>query len=162
MFHTADIADAWPDRIAVCELAFISFAKRGAFHGPIHTVQVFEDNVLVKAGIEGAPAGSVLVVDGGGSHRCALLGGNLAALAASRGLTGIIINGCVRDSHELAQIDIGILAIGRSPVKSRKTGSGQVNVALCFGGVTWNPGQFVYADQDGVILTAQAFGGALS
>ncbi|MGI9049935.1 MAG: ribonuclease E activity regulator RraA [Rubrobacteraceae bacterium] len=126
-----------------------------SFSGPISTVKVYEDNVLVRRALEEVPADNVLVVDGGGSKRCALLGDKLASIAASRDLAGIIVNGCVRDSKELASIGIGILALATHPKKSGKTGDGERDVPVKFGGVTWTPGRYVYADEDGVVLAAE-------
>jgi regulator of ribonuclease activity A len=122
------------------------------FDGPISTVRVHEDNVLVREALEDLAPGSVLVVDGGGSRRCALLGDKLPSIAASRGLAGIIMNGCVRDSRELAGIEVGVLALATSPLRSRKQGKGQRDVPVRFGGLTWAPGQYAYADEDGVVV----------
>jgi len=95
----------------------------------------------------------VLVVDGGGSKNCALMGDNLGVIAESRGLAGVIINGCVRDSAELALLDVGILALGTNPLKSKKGGKGEVNHVLSFLGIKWRPGDYVYADEDGVVVS---------
>ena len=122
------------------------------FDGPISTVRVHEDNVLVREALEDLAPGSVLVVDGGGSRRCALLGDKLPSIAASRGLAGIIMNGCVRDSRELAGIEVGVLALATSPLRGRKQGKGQRDVPVRFGGLTWAPGQYAYADEDGVVV----------
>jgi len=134
---------------------FTPYGSAEAFSGKISTVKVHEDNVLVREALEDVPAGTVLVVDGGGSKRCALLGDRLAAIAATRNLAGIIINGCVRDSKELADIDVGILALATHPLKSNKKGEGERDVPVEFGGVTWTPGHHVYADEDGVLLAAE-------
>lgn len=153
---TTDLCDQFPDRVEVCEPIFTSYGSAGEFHGRISTVKVHEDNVLVKEALEDVARGTVLVVDGGGSKRCALLGDRLASIAASRGLAGIIINGCVRDSEELARIDVGILALATHPLKSAKAGFGARETTVRFGGVAWTPGHHVYADPDGVILSATA------
>ncbi len=153
---TTDICDDFPESVEVCEPIFTSYGSASEFHGPISTVKVHEDNVLVKQALEDVARGTVLVVDGGGSKRCALLGDRLASIAASRSLAGIIINGCVRDSEELARIDVSILALATHPLKSAKAGFGERDVAVRFGGVAWTPGHHVYADQDGVILSATA------
>jgi regulator of ribonuclease activity A len=120
---TADLCNAFPEKTEVCETPFLSYGPVRAFSGPVHTVEVHEDNVLVREALEDLPPGSVLVVDGGASRRCALLGDKLAATAASRGLAGVIVNGCVRDSRDLAGIEVGILAPGTNPRRSRKEGS---------------------------------------
>lgn len=154
-FKTADLCDEFPNQLAVCEPIFRSFGKMSRFSGPISTVKVHEDNVLVREALETLPPGTVLVVDGGGSKRCALLGGKLAAIAVERGLGGIIINGCVRDSGELSETGIGVLALAAHPLRSGKRGEGEVDVPVEFGGVVWTPGHYVYADEDGVVASAK-------
>ncbi|MBX6353960.1 MAG: ribonuclease E activity regulator RraA [Thermoflavifilum sp.] len=149
---TADLCDAYLEELQVCAEGFASYGGRRAFCGPIETVRVFEDNVLVKQALETAPPGSVVVVDGGGSRRCALVGGNLAAIAARRGLAGIIVYGCIRDAAEIRNLPLGVLALGTCPVKSRKDGVGSRGEALHFGGVVWRPGAWAYADDDGVVV----------
>jgi regulator of ribonuclease activity A len=153
VIKTADLCDSFPETVQVCEPMFTSYGSVTGFDGPISTVRVYEDNVLVREALEDLAPGSVLVVDGGGSRRCALLGDLLASIAASRGLAGIIINGCVRDSRELAGIEVGVLALATSPLRSRKQGEGQRDVPVRFGGLAWAPGQYVYADEDGVVVT---------
>ncbi|MDQ3386999.1 MAG: ribonuclease E activity regulator RraA [Actinomycetota bacterium] len=134
---------------------FTSYGSVERFSGTISTVKVHEDNVLVREALEDLDPGTVLVVGGGGSKRCALLGDKLASIAASRGLAGIIVNGCVRDSKELAQIEVGVLALTTHPFKSKKDGEGARDVSVEFGGVTWTPGHYVYADEDGVVLAEE-------
>jgi len=153
VIKTADLCDSFPETVQVCKPMFTSYGSVTGFDGPISTVRVYEDNVLVREALEDLAPGSVLVVDGGGSRRCALLGDLLASIAASRGLAGIIINGCVRDSRELAGIEVGVLALATSPLRSRKQGEGQRDVPARFGGLAWVPGQYVYADEDGVVVT---------
>lgn len=153
--NTADICDEFPERVSVCQPLFTSYGAVKRFSGPISTVRVHEDNVLVRRALEDVPAGTVLVVDGGGSMRCALLGDKLASIAASRGLAGIVVNGCVRDSRELASIGVGVLAVATHPLKSNKEGAGERDVPVEFGGVTWTPGHYLYADEDGTILAAE-------
>ncbi|MGM7684408.1 ribonuclease E activity regulator RraA [Cytobacillus sp. Hm23] len=152
---TADLCDEFGAELLICQTEFRSFGKKHMFSGPIATVEVFEDNVLVREALETVPEGSVLVVDGAGSRNCALLGDRLGGIAMSRNLSGIIINGCVRDSAELATLNIGILAIGTHPLKSKKQGKGKRNERLHFGGIDWKPGYFVYADEDGVVVSLQ-------
>ncbi len=154
-FKTTDLCDEFPERVSICEPMFTPYGSVEVFSGRISTVKVHEDNVLVREALEDVPAGTVLVVDGGGSKRCALLGDRLASIAATRNLAGIIINGCVRDSKELADIDVGILALATHPLKSNKRGEGERDVPVKFGGVTWTPGHHVYADEDGVVLAAE-------
>lgn len=151
---TTDICDRFPEEVEVCAPVFTSYGAVGSFSGPISTVEVYEDNVLVLEALEDLEPGSVLVVDGGGSKRCALLGDRLASIAASRGLAGIIINGCVRDSRDLAGINVGVLALATHPRRSGKEGEGRRDVPVEFGGVRWTPGHHVYADEDGVVLAS--------
>ncbi|CAN5843452.1 ribonuclease E activity regulator RraA [soil metagenome] len=151
-FQTTDICDEFPDSVSVCAPIFTSYGAASSFHGPISTVRVYEDNVLVRQALEDLLPGTVLVVDGGGSHRCALLGGKLASIAASRDLAGIIINGCVRDTGELAMIGVAVLALAAHPRRSNKEGAGERDVPVEFGGVTWTPGHYLYADEDGIVL----------
>jgi regulator of ribonuclease activity A len=152
---TADICDRFTESVEVCEPMFTSYGSVDGFDGWISTVKVYEDNVLVREALEDLAPGSVLVVDGGGSRRCALLGDKLASIAASRGLAGIVINGCVRDSRELTDIQVGILALASHPLRSKKEGEGERDVPVEFGGDTWTPGHYVYADNDGIVLTAE-------
>lgn len=154
-FQTTDICDEFPDSVSICEPMFASYGAVSSFHGPIATVRVHEDNVLVREALEDLPGGTVLVVDGGGSKRCALLGDKLASIAANRGLAGIIVNGCIRDSREISEIEVGVLALATHPLKSRKNGEGERDVPVTFGGVTWTPEHYAYADEDGIALTAE-------
>lgn len=154
-YKTTDLCDAFEDEVSVCSPIFRSFGGKKMFHGVITTVQVYEDNTLVRQAIETVPAGSVIVVDGGASTRTALLGDNLAALALERGIAGFVIYGGVRDAAELAQMDIGVKALHAVPRKSKKEGKGQRDIPLQFGGVQWIPGHWVYADEDGIIVSAK-------
>ncbi|CAN5675517.1 MAG: ribonuclease E activity regulator RraA [Actinomycetota bacterium] len=153
-FKTTDLCDESPEKLAICEPIFHSFGKRRRFSGRISTVKVHEDNVLVGNALEYLPPGAVLVVDGGGSKKCALLGDKLARIAVERNLGGIVINGCVRDSAELAEMDIGILALAAHPRRSEKKGEGEANVPVVFGGVVWAPGHYLYADEDGIVVSS--------
>ncbi|MCS1351843.1 ribonuclease E activity regulator RraA [Mechercharimyces sp. CAU 1602] len=150
--QTADLCDQFASEISVAESILHFYGAKRSFQGKIATVKVYEDNVLVKKAVQNLPPNTVLVVDGGASKRCALLGDRVADLALQSGLAGIIIHGCVRDSAQLAQMDLGILALGTSPLKSKKTGKGEDGVPLSFAGITWHPGHYVYADQDGMIV----------
>ena len=154
-FYTADLCDANEDSVRTTEPVFSIFGGRVTFGGPIRTLRVFEDNSLVKETLSSAGDGAVLVVDGGASVRCALLGGNLAELAASNGWAGLVINGCIRDAHEINACDIGVRALATCPRKSEKRGQGEEGVELEFAGVHFRPGEFVYCDQDGVIVAAK-------
>jgi regulator of ribonuclease activity A len=148
---TADVLDEYGDRAAVCLLKLRSFG-RAAFSGRIATVRSFEDNVLLRACLEKPGEGRVLVVDGGGSDRCALLGDRIAALAVENGWEGIVVHGCVRDSRALDALALGVKALGTNPRPRRKEGSGEVGVPLELGGVVFRPGAMLYADEDGVVV----------
>ena len=152
-FKTADLSDQYGEEIQICEFSFLRFGGMSRFMGPINTVRVFEDNIKVREALEDIEPGSVLVVDGGGSLKCALLGDQLAALAVSRGIAGVIINGAVRDVAELRGTDLGVLAIGSNPKKSKKNGVGERGVPLFFGGVHWRTRDYVYVDDDGVVIS---------
>ena len=127
-----------------------------AFHGPVSTVKCFEDNTLVKAAVDSPGAGRVLVVDGGASLRRALVGGNLAASAARNGWAGIVVNGCVRDVAELNAAQVGIRALGLVPLPTQKRGTGQSGVAVQVQGVWVRPGDWLYADADGIVVSDRA------
>jgi regulator of ribonuclease activity A len=141
---TADLSDAYSDELAYLGLAFRDFGKRLAFSGPIVTLDTFEDNGALRE-----------LLDGHGSARCALLGGNLGELAEANGWAGIVINGFVRDTLELAEVDVGIKALGTHPKKSLKRGVGSINVPLRIDGVNIYPGAWLYADADGVLIAPQ-------
>ncbi|RBW69055.1 ribonuclease E activity regulator RraA [Bacillus taeanensis] len=150
---TADLCDEFHEELQICTLSFQSYGKKKTFSGPIATVKVKDDNILVREAISSISKGAVLVVDGEGSKNCALLGDRLAAIALKRELAGIIIYGCVRDSAELAKLDLGILAIDTMPLKSKKEGKGERDSILQFGSVEWKPRNYVYADEDGVVIS---------
>ncbi|MBA2691519.1 MAG: ribonuclease E activity regulator RraA [Rubrobacter sp.] len=152
---TADLCDEFSEKISVCEPILHSFGKKRRFSGPVSTVKVHEDNVLVREALENLPPGTVLVVDGSGSKKCALLGDKLARIAVERNLGGIVMNGCVRDTAELAEMDIGILALAAHPRRSEKRGEGEADIPVAFGGIVWKPGHYVYADEDGVVISAE-------
>lgn len=152
---TADLCDRFGDDIDIPEPGLRSFGARQRFGGPITTVVVFEDNVLVREALAEPGQGRVLVVDGGASDRRALVGDQLATLAAENGWAGIVVNGCIRDSAEIAHIDIGLFALGTCPLASEKNGEGRRNEMLRFAGVSFSPGHYLYADEDGVIVAPQ-------
>ena len=134
------------------------FGGRKRFHGQVKTLVTYEDNTKLRAAVEQPGAGRVLVVDGGGSMNCALFGGNLAKLAADNSWAGVIIHGCVRDCAELAAEAVGIKALAAHPKKSLKRDLGTYDVALKFSGVTINPGDWIYADEDGVLIADRQLG----
>jgi regulator of ribonuclease activity A len=150
-FKTTDLSDEHGDA-QVAEPLLRHFGGRPRFYGPIETLRVFEDNALVRTILEEQGSGRVLVVDGGGSLRCALLGDQLAALAARNGWAGVVVHGCVRDSADLAAIDLGVMALATHPRRSVKRGEGERGVELHFAGLTLRPGLYLYADEDGVLV----------
>jgi regulator of ribonuclease activity A len=153
---TTDLCDEHPE-IQVCEPVFAAFGGRAAFSGPITTLKVFEDNSLVRDAVGRPGEGRVLVVDGGGSLRCSLLGGNLALAAATNGWAGVVINGCVRDVAELAAQSIGVRALAIFPRKSeRGLHSGQAGIPVLFAGVVFREGEWLCADADGVVVLPEA------
>lgn len=133
---------------------FRPFGGASRFSGPVSTVRCFEDNTLVKSALDEPGQGRVLVVDGGASLRRALLGGNLGTAAARNGWAGVLINGCVRDVAELQPLPIGILALAPMPMPPRKQGQGERDVAVLVQGVWVQPGDWLYVDEDGVIVQA--------
>jgi regulator of ribonuclease activity A len=138
---------------------FRDFGAQRRFAGPVTTVKCFEDNTLVKAAVDSPGEGRVLVVDGGGSLRRALLGGNLGAAAARNGWAGVVIDGCVRDVAELAVCDTGIRALAPVPLPTEKRNEGQRDVAVQLQGVWVRPGDWLYADEDGTVVSAQPLHG---
>lgn len=156
-FQTADLldqheADARAGKLRVVEPMFTSYGGRRRFAGTIATLKLFEDNTLVRKALEAPGNGRVLVIDGGGSRRCALVGDQLALLAAKNGWSGVVVYGCIRDSRAMADMDLGVLALATHPLKSIKKGAGDADIAVTFGGVTFHPGEELYADDDGVIV----------
>lgn len=147
-----DLCDAHDEKLSVLEPLFQDFGGRESFSGPVVTVKCFEDNSVVKATLAEPGEGRVLVVDGGGSLRCALLGDILAGMACDGGWSGIVINGCVRDVEITRGIDVGIRALRAHPVRSEKRGEGQRDVPLWFAGCNVNPGNMLYADANGMAI----------
>jgi regulator of ribonuclease activity A len=151
-FTTADLCDAYPELVHVVRPLFNEYGGATRFSGLIQTVQVYNDNALVRKILENEGDGRVLVVDGGGSLNAALVGGNLAQLAHNSGWSGILVNGCVRDRQELAQVPVGIRALHTVPMRSAKAGMGSAGVRFSFAGVDFAPGKVLYADADGILL----------
>lgn len=152
-FQTADLYDAYEDLLQVALPIFKSYGNLSKFHGEIVTVKCFEDNSLVAENLGKNGEGKVLVVHGGGSLKCALVGDNLAKKAIDNGWAGIIVNGCIRDSHIINQMQIGIRALNTNPKKSVKKNAGLLNETVHFAEVTFVPGHFVYADEDGIVIS---------
>lgn len=154
--HTADLWDQHAEELSVLNLSLISYGKKHRFHGQVVTVKVFEDNSLVKKELQQDGKGKVLVVDGGGSRRCALMGDNLAQLAIDHEWNGVVIYGCIRDSEQINQMNVGIKAIGTSPVRSVKRNEGAKGQDLIICGTKIEEGSFLYADQDGVLISRKS------
>ena len=152
---TADICDAYADRVQVCEPLFEAYGGITAMHGGISTVRCFEDNSRVKEAVESPGQGRILIVDGGGSRRHALFGGNLGKAAVKNGWAGVIIYGCIRDSAELGGIKLALRALGTMPLRSEKRGEGERDMPVRFAGVTFRPGDYVYADEDGIVVARE-------
>lgn len=147
---TADICDAYP-HARVADLAFRDYGAVTQFSGAVETVRCFEDNTMVSSALETPGEGRVLVVDGGGSMRCALLGDRMGARAVENGWTGIVIEGCVRDVTALRSLPLGVKAIGSNPLPSKKRGEGQIGTMVWIGRMNVQSGWWLYADEDGVI-----------
>lgn len=150
---TTDLSDAHPDA-QVCDPVFRDFGGKRAFHGPVKTLKLFEDNALLRATLETPGEGRVLVVDAGGSMRCAVFGGNLGQLAVSNGWSGLVIHGCIRDADEIALQPVGVKALATHPRKSEKgLHAAHADRVVSFAGVTFRPGAWLYADADGVVVS---------
>jgi regulator of ribonuclease activity A len=149
---TADLCDEYIDRLQVVDPMFADFGGQSMFEGEIHTLKVHEDNTLVRTALEKDGTGKVLVIDGGGSLRCALVGDNLAALAVAHNWRGIIVYGCIRDIRQTIEMNLGLKALAPSPVKSIKRNEGQENIPVRFAGVDFIPGHYLYADEDGIVV----------
>jgi regulator of ribonuclease activity A len=154
--NTADLCDRHAAEVQVAEPLFRDYGHVRAFFGAIATVQVDEDNVLVRQVLETPGNGRVLVVDGGGSTRCALVGDMLATLGHQNGWAGMVVYGCIRDSLAVAHIAIGVKALNTNPLRSQKVGGGRCEVPVSFAGVTFTPGHYLYADEDGLIVAPRA------
>lgn len=159
-FKTTDLLDnnepgILEGRVRVVDPMFQSYGGRPCFGGRIVTLKLFEDNTLVREALGEDGRSKVLVVDGGGSRRCALVGDQLALLAHRNGWEGIVVYGCIRDSQEIGRVDLGLCALATHPLKSIKKGVGDRDLPVTFGGVTFRPGEWIYVDSDGVLVSEQ-------
>jgi len=159
-FSTGDLCDAHEEQLAngslrVLPPGFHSFGKVSSFAGPARTLKVFEDNALVRSTLETPGDKHVLVVDGGGGMRSALVGGNLGALAEKNGWAGVLVYGVVRDTVELQACNVGIFALGTIPRRSARKGVGDKDSAVTIAGVIVHPGDWIYADVDGVLIARE-------
>lgn len=153
---TADLVDEIGPDVLSCDLQLTQYGGRSMFAGPISTVRCFQDNALLKSVLSEPGKGGVLVIDGAASLHTALVGDLIAELGRANGWAGLIVNGAVRDASTLRSLDIGIKALGTNPRKSSKTGAGERDVTVSFGGVTFIPGDIAHSDDDGiVVVTAQ-------
>ena len=154
---TPDLCDSYAADSTAClkvlDAIFNSYGGHTEFYGQVVTIKCFEDNSVVKQLVDTPGEGRVIVMDGGGSLRKAILGDRLAAKASENGWAGLIINGCIRDCEEIAAIDLGVKAINTHPVKTEKRGLGDLNISVTFAGQTIEPGDWIYADNNGVIVT---------
>lgn len=151
-----ELCDQFPDDVRIVEPMFGNFGGRERFGGQIVTIKAFEDNSLVREQVALPGEGKVLVVDGGGSMRRAMLGDMLAEKAAKNGWEGIVIYGCIRDVNAISDLELGVQALGAHPLKTDKKGIGELNVPVRFGGVDFIPGEYLYADNNGVLVSAKA------
>lgn len=149
---TADLIDEHGDALGSCDLQFRQYGGHPRFSGPVATLRCHQDNALVKSVLSGPGEGRVLVVDGGGSLHTALVGDVIAQLAVDNGWAGVVVHGAVRDTAVLAGMPLGIKALGSNPRKSTKTGSGERDVPVTFGGTTFSPGDRLWSDEDGVVV----------
>ena len=152
-FKTADLCDDYSDDLVILSQEFKSYGKVSSFCGIISTIKCFNDNSMVREAVNTDGSNKVLVVDGEGSTECALLGDKLAETAFKNNWSGIIINGCIRDSDIIASIDLGVFALSTIPIKSVKKGIGKNNVNISFMNTTFKPGEYIYADLDGIIIS---------
>jgi len=159
-FSTPDLCDRFAAELQVAAPVFRDWGGLSAFAGPIETVRVLEDNPLVRQVLGSPGQGRVLVVDGGGSLRCALVGGNLARLAQVNGWHGIVVYGCLRDTAEIAATPIGVKALAASPTRPGKAGTGVRGVTVVFAGISYTPGHWLYADRDGLVVAGRNLGPA--
>jgi regulator of ribonuclease activity A len=153
-FLTTDLYDANEGRVAVVEPMFRAYGGRARFAGQVVTLKVYEDNTRVREVLAEPGQGKILVVDGGGSKRCALLGDQIAELAVKNSWEGVVVYGCIRDSVAINALDIGVRALDTNPKKTVKRNEGQRDLVLAFGAVEFVPGHWLYVDEDGLLLSA--------
>lgn len=155
-FKTADLSDANKNRVQIVQPGLVNFGGRPRFYGVIVTIKSQGDFSQVRDHVHIAGDGKVLVVDNEARMDCAMLGDMLAASAAENGWQGIVINGCIRDSTDIAAMDIGVKALATIPVRGARQGKGELNLELRFMGASFRPGEFLYSDEDGIILSPNA------
>ncbi|WP_217516442.1 putative 4-hydroxy-4-methyl-2-oxoglutarate aldolase [Vibrio metschnikovii] len=153
---TPDLCDKYPSQVTLLNLPLQNFGMRSAFWGEIVTVRCYHDNSKVKEILSQPGKGKVLVVDGNGSCQKALMGDQVAIMAIENGWEGVIINGAIRDVVAMSQMDLGVKALGTSPFKTDKRGAGEVNVTLTLHNQMVQPGDYLYADWNGILLSEQS------
>ncbi len=155
MFKTADLFDAHSDEVHVVAPLLRHFGGARRFCGPMATLKVYEDNLLVHEQLKEPGAGRVIVIDGAGSLRAAVVGDILVQRARDMGYSGYVVNGCVRDVADCSRIDIGLMALAANPTRPKKKGFGERGLPVAFGGVKFSPGEWLYADEDGILVCAR-------
>jgi len=155
MWNTCDLFDQFEGQVQTNQAPLIHYGGNRAFCGDLVTVECFEDNVLLRQALEEQGKGRVLVVQGHGSRACALMGDMIAALGMKNVWSGVVINGMIRDVSAISNLDWGVMALGSNPAKSRKLGIGVTNKAIRFGGVHYEPGAYIYCDEDGILVGSQ-------
>jgi regulator of ribonuclease activity A len=153
---TCDLCDEYPSLVHVAEPLFRSYGGRSRFSGCISTIRCREDNSRFRELIVQDGAGRVIVIDGGGSLRRALVGDQLAAIAVSNGWQGIVVHGAVRDAEALAELPLGVFAMGLCPMRPANDGAGEQGIAVRFAGISFEPGHYLYADQNGIVVAPHA------
>lgn len=151
---TADLYDELGDALDSCSTQFTQYGGRARFHGTIVTVRCLRDNQIVKETLNSPGAGKVLVVDGDANVESALMGDMIAEAAVTNGWEGVVINGAIRDSVAMAKLDLGVKALGTNPRKSAKDGKGEKDGVVTFGGATFTPGDHLWSDEDGIVVTS--------
>ena len=155
---TADLCDVHASELTVLWPMLTSYGAKRAFEGVIATAKVHEENKIVREILTQNGTGKVLVVDGGGSLRSALIGDKIAQLAIDSGWEGVVVNGCIRDSAAIRNMPVGLFALGTNPTRPAKNGFGQRDLAVSFGGAKFVPGEYLYADEDGIVVAKARFG----
>jgi regulator of ribonuclease activity A len=151
-FKTADLCDEFSAELQIPTQVFHRYGGKAAFAGPASTVKCFEDNSRVKEAVGEPGKGRVLVVDAGGSRRCAVLGDLLAKQATDNGWAGVVVHGCIRDSADIATFNLGVIALGTMPLRSERKNEGQRDVLVEVAGARIKPGDWVYVDEDGMVI----------
>ena len=155
-FKTTDLYDEYLEKLQVVAPGFCDFGGKTSFSGQVITLKAVDDNSFLKTSFEQDGTGKVLVVDASASMHCAMMGDVMAALGASNGWEGVVINGCIRDSADVAKVQIGVKALATTPRKTTKRQQGILNIPLHFSGVTFNPDAYIYADEDGIVIAKQS------